>query len=86
MDFVLAKVIQNGKDLNIVSIKSDHRGEFQNDFFEKSNEENRIHNNCSAPRTLQQNGVMERKNKSLEEGVRKIINETNIPKYFWLMH
>ena len=26
---------------------------------------------------------MERKNRSLEEGARTLLNETNLPKYFW---
>ena len=43
----LAKVIQNEKGLNIVSIRSDHGGEFQNEDFEKFCEENGIHHNFS---------------------------------------
>jgi len=27
---------------------------------------------------------VERKNKSLEEGARTLLNETNLPKYFWV--
>jgi len=37
----------------------------------------------SAPRTSQQNDVVERKNTSLEELDRIMLNESNIPKYFW---
>nr|KYP54569.1 Retrovirus-related Pol polyprotein from transposon TNT 1-94 [Cajanus cajan] len=40
-------------------------------------------NNFSAPRTPKQNGVVERKNRSLEELARTMLNETNLPKYFW---
>jgi len=79
----LAKVIQNEKGLNIVSIRSDHGGKFQNESFEKFFEENGIHHNFSAPRTPQQNGVVERKNRSLEEGARPLLNETKLQKYFW---
>jgi len=79
----LAKVIQNEKGLSIISIRSDHGGEFQNEYFEKFCEENGIHHNFSAPRTPQQNDVVERKNRSLEEGARTLLNETNLPKYFW---
>ena len=75
-------VIQNEKGLNIVSIRSDHGGEFQNDYFENFYEENGIHHNFSASRTPQQNGVVERKNRSLEEGARTLLNETRLPKYF----
>jgi len=38
----------------------------------------------SAPRTLQQKGVVERKNRALEEIARSLLNETNLPKYFWV--
>jgi len=71
------------KGLNIVSIGSDHGGEFQNEFFENFCEENGIHHNFYSPRTPQQNGVVERKNRSLEEGARTLLNETRLPKYFW---
>jgi len=37
----------------------------------------------SAPRTPQQNGVVERKNRSLEELARTILSESSLPKYFW---
>jgi len=63
----LVKVIQNEKGLNIVSIRSDHGGEFQNEYFDKFCEENEIHHNFSTPRTPQQNDVVERKNRFLEE-------------------
>ena len=78
----LVKVIQNEKGLNIVSIRSDHGGEFQNEYFEKIYEENGIHHTLSTPRTPQKNGVVERKNKSLEEGARTLLNETKLKKYF----
>ena len=46
-------------------------------------EENGIFHNFSAPRIAQQNGLLERKNKSLEELSRTMVNESNVPKYFW---
>jgi len=42
-----------------------------------------VSHNFSAPRTPQQNGVVERKNKSLEELARTILSESSLPKYFW---
>nr|KYP38726.1 Retrovirus-related Pol polyprotein from transposon TNT 1-94 [Cajanus cajan] len=51
--------------------------------FQKFCEEHGINHNFSAPRTPQQNGVVERKNRSLEELARTMLNETNLPKYFW---
>ena len=78
-----AKLVQNEKSLKIVSIRSDHGGEFQNDEFELFCEEHGINHNFSSPRTPQQNGVVERKNRSLEELARTMLNETNLPKYLW---
>ena len=57
----IAKLIQNKKNLNIVSIRSDHGGEFENKYFELFCDENGIEHNFSTPRTSQQNGVVERK-------------------------
>ena len=37
----------------------------------------------SAPRSPQQNVVIERKNKTLQEMARTILSENNLPKYFW---
>ena len=48
----LAKLIQNKKNLNIISIRSDHGGEFENKYFELFCDENGIEHNFSAPRTL----------------------------------
>ena len=42
-----------------------------------------IEHNFSTLRTPQQNGVVERKNISLEEIARNMLNETSLPKYFW---
>ncbi|CAJ2637485.1 unnamed protein product [Trifolium pratense] len=78
-----AKQIQNEKSLKITSIRSDHGGEFQNAFFEEFCEEHGIFLNFSAPRTPQQNGVVERKNRSLIELARTMLSDSNLPKYFW---
>jgi len=40
--------------------------------------------NFSAPRTPQQNGVVERKNRSLVELARTMLSESSLPKYFWV--
>ena len=37
----------------------------------------------SAPRTLQQNGVVERKNRTFVEATRTMLNEAKLPMYFW---
>jgi sensor histidine kinase YesM len=56
-----SKKIEYKKDFSIINIKSDHDGEFLSDLFEILCEEKRYHHNFSTFRTLQQNGVVERK-------------------------
>nr|CAN82044.1 hypothetical protein VITISV_020597 [Vitis vinifera] len=67
----------------ITYIRSDHRREFENIDFEEYCNEHGINHNFSAPITPQQNGVVERKNRTLQEMARTMLNENNLPKYFW---
>jgi len=76
----LARRLQNTKNNNIGSIRSDHGGEFQNEKFSKFCEKMGILHNFSAPRTPQQNGVVERKNRSLEELTKTTLSESSLPK------
>lgn len=57
------KKIQNEKDLKIISIRSDHGGEFENSLFKKLFEEKGISHNFSCPRAPQHDGVVERQKK-----------------------
>ena len=45
------KRIQNEKDTSIISIRSDHGKEFENQYFESFCEENGISHNFFCPRT-----------------------------------
>jgi len=63
--FKWCKHVQNKKGVCITSIKSDHKGEFENDKFQLFCEENGILHNSSTPRAPQPNGVVKRKNRSL---------------------
>ncbi|KAH9734288.1 Integrase catalytic domain-containing protein [Citrus sinensis] len=80
---VLCKKIQNEKGYGIACIRSDHGGEFENHAFETFCNDFGIEYQFSLPRTPQQNGVVERKNRSIQEMTRIILNENSLPKYFW---
>ena len=71
------------KGFAITCIKSDHGREFENIDFEEYCNEYEIDHNFSVHRTPQQNGVVERKNRTLQEMARTMLNENNLPKYFW---
>ncbi|MGZ7227094.1 hypothetical protein ACXWO0_11570, partial [Streptococcus pyogenes] len=60
----LCKLIENEKNLRIKRIRSDHGGEFENHkFIEFCNQNGYLHE-FSCPRTPQQNGLVERKNRT----------------------
>ncbi|KAH9725866.1 hypothetical protein KPL70_008032 [Citrus sinensis] len=80
---VLCKKLQNEKGHGIVCIRSDHGGEFENHAFEIFCNNLGIEHQFSSPRTPQQNGVVERKNRSIQEMARTMLNENALPKYFW---
>ena len=59
---ILCKRLKNEKGVLIIKIRSDHGKEFENARFELFCEKNRIKKEFSAPKTPQQNRVVERKN------------------------
>jgi len=79
----LTRKLQNTCCSNIGAIRSDHGREFQNEKFIIFCNKLGISHNFSAPRTPQQNGVVERENRSLEELARTIQNDSALPKCFW---
>nr|GEX56066.1 copia protein [Tanacetum cinerariifolium] len=65
---IFSRKIQNQLGCSIVSIRTDHGKEFDNEVqFEEFCNSNGITHNFSAPRTPQSNGVVERKNRTLQE-------------------
>ena len=67
----------------ISNFRSDHGGEFENHVLKEFCDSHGISHNFSSPRTPQQNGVVERKNRTLEEMSRTMLSEAKLPKYFW---
>ncbi|GJS03496.1 retrovirus-related pol polyprotein from transposon TNT 1-94 [Tanacetum coccineum] len=69
---------------SIISIRTDHGREFDNEVqFGAYCDALCIIHNFSAPRTPQLNGVVERKNRTLQEMSRTMLNEQSIPQKFW---
>ncbi|GJS49832.1 retrovirus-related pol polyprotein from transposon TNT 1-94 [Tanacetum coccineum] len=77
---IFSKKIQNQLGCSIVSIRTDHDREFDNEVqFGEFCNANGITHNFSAPRTPQSNGVVERKNRTLQEMSRTMLNEQSLP-------
>ena len=61
------KKIQNEKGLTFVSVRSDHGGKFESHDFESFCNEYGHDHNFSAHKTPQQNGIIEKKNRTLKK-------------------
>jgi transposase InsO family protein len=64
-------------------IRSDNETEFRNTSFDEFYLEHEIDQQFSAPRVPQQNGVVERKNHTLIEMARTMLDEHGTPRRFW---
>ncbi|GKA19543.1 retrovirus-related pol polyprotein from transposon TNT 1-94 [Tanacetum coccineum] len=80
----LSRKIQNQLGSSIIAIRMDHGQEFDNEvqFGAYCNAQGITHN-FSALRTPQSNRVVERKNRTLQETSRTMLNEQSIPQKFW---
>ena len=65
------------------TIRSDNGKEYINDVFDKFCEEVGIEHQFTVPYTPQQNGVSERKNRSIMEMTRCMLHEKELPKELW---
>ncbi|XP_035841320.1 uncharacterized protein LOC110919247 [Helianthus annuus] len=76
-------LIENVIKLKVKSIRSDNGSEFKNQTFISFCAEKGIHLQYSAARTPQQNGVAERKNRTLIEAARTMLVDSKLPIIFW---
>ena len=74
---------QNEYELKIKHVRSDNGSEFRNTNVEEFLDEEGIKHEFSAPYTPQQNGIVERKNRTLIETARTMLDEYKIPDSFW---
>jgi transposase InsO family protein len=69
------KKAENEFDFKIKKIRSDNGSEFKNSRIEDYCDENGVKHEFSAKYTLQQNGVVERKNQTLIDMARSLFSE-----------
>lgn len=79
----LCQRLQREKGMGIIKIRSDHGKEFENAKFAEYCASEGIFHEFSAPITPQQNGIVERKNRTLQESARVMLHAKNLPYYFW---
>ncbi|XP_045792093.1 uncharacterized protein LOC123886861 [Trifolium pratense] len=79
----LCAQLQREKDNVVLRIRSDHGKEFENSKFSDFCASEGIVHEFSSPITPQQNGVAERKNRTLKESARVMLHAKKLPYMFW---
>ena len=81
MSFV--RNIENQNDTKVKQIRTDNGTEFKNYDLESFCDEKGIAQNFSSPYTPEQNGVAERRNRTLIEAARTMLSGSSLSKHFW---
>ncbi|RVX01687.1 Retrovirus-related Pol polyprotein from transposon RE1 [Vitis vinifera] len=76
-------MVENQSEYRIKVIRSDNGTEYTSEKFNKFCEDAGIDHQLTAPYTPQQNGVVERKNRTIMEMTRCLLHEKELPKSFW---
>nr|GEX86614.1 retrotransposon protein, putative, Ty1-copia subclass [Tanacetum cinerariifolium] len=80
---VFQKEVENQLGKTIKSLRSDRGGEYMSHEFLDHLKEHGIISHSTPPYTPQNNRVSERRNRTLLDMVRYMINQTTLPKSFW---
>jgi len=81
---MLLKKIKKRVGHSLVSLRSNHGKEFENSSFIEYCNEDDVDHNFSAPRTPQQNGVVEHKKRTLEDMTRTMFVASGLHRNFWV--
>ncbi|CAJ2647282.1 unnamed protein product [Trifolium pratense] len=76
-------VAEKESGCQILSLRTDRGGEFMSEAFNKYCTEQGIKRQLTTAYTPQQNGVSERKNRTIMNMVRCMLNDKKVPKKFW---
>jgi len=80
---VLNKKVYREVGYFISTIQSDHGGEFENKSLEEFYDQHRFTQYFPSPRKSQQNGVVEMKNRYLQDIDRTMFLHYSLPDHFW---
>ena len=76
-------MVEKETRMQIKCLRSDEGGEYFFNEFSRFLDEQGIKRQFTCRYTPQQNGVAERKNRHIAEIVRALLNEKEMPKYYW---
>ncbi|KAJ0795409.1 putative RNA-directed DNA polymerase [Helianthus annuus] len=77
------KLVENQVDYKVKCIRTDRGGEYCSHEFQRFLKENGIHHQLTTSYTPQQNGVAERKNRTLMELSRSMLKMKKLPNSYW---
>lgn len=75
--------VENELDVKLKAFRIDREGEFNSDEFTSYCVELGIRRDTTAPYTPQQNGVVERRNRTVVEMARSMLKSKGVPAHFW---
>ncbi|GJS88003.1 retrovirus-related pol polyprotein from transposon TNT 1-94 [Tanacetum coccineum] len=81
--YIIDIKMENLNEVRVKELRSDNRIEFKNYKLEEFCDEKGISQNFSSFCIPEQNGVAERRNKTLIKAARTMINSAKLPKQFW---
>ena len=76
-------LIKNHTKKKIKTFRSDNGGEFTSNEFKELCKDSRIKREFSTPYNPQQNGIVERKNRTIMEVARAMLHDQDIPMRLW---
>ncbi|GKE82837.1 retrovirus-related pol polyprotein from transposon TNT 1-94 [Tanacetum coccineum] len=76
-------MIQRNLQALVISVRTDRGTEFLNKTLNAFFKEEGIKHQTSTPRTPEQNGVVERRNRTLVEDARTMLSASKLPLFFW---
>jgi len=76
-------MVEKDKGVSIKCLRSDGGGEYLSNEFSEYLKEHRIQRKYSCSYSPRPNGIVERKNRHIVEITRAMLNEKNLPNYFW---
>jgi transposase InsO family protein len=77
-------MVETEIELKIKCLRSDNGGEFTSNKFMEFCREHGIKRKLSISRTPQQNGVVERKNKTIQEMAKTMLMDSKLTDVFWV--
>ena len=76
-------MVERSTERNVKTLRSDNGGEYISNEFENYLKKEGINHQTTVRKTPEQNGVAERMNRTLQEMMRPMLFESNLPKRFW---